>query len=481
MRTVRHIPESSQPFVREASFADPVLWSPPAGERLIAYSLMSLIALTALAFGTVEPWSIALFGLLVLAIFICWGLRLAVFRPIFQRPVFPVILLPLLTLGLCGLVQTIPLPDASGRHWTLSMDPEATRLAIEPIVILLLAGLLVANVFNSYRALRGLLSFIVIFGFLFSIFALINHFTWNNRFFWVVEPSTPPAFPFGSFVNRNHFAGYVGMIAPIPAGLVLRRVVRGPAALFHVFAAVVICLAMLTSLSRGGVISLVCGALFVVLLGMRPASRHSAERSTAGRPLLVPRLLAALLIPAAIFAGIVWVGADSVAERINSSSGAAGELNFSGNESAFYKSRGFIWEDTIRMIGDNPLLGVGIGAFQTAYPIYSRRDRLHLVGQAHNDYLQALADGGIIAGSLVVLFIGLLLISLRKALGHPDPFASGLAVGCAGGVFAMLVHSLFDFNLQLISNSFLFLTLSIVIWRVGYEAGHLPRLGSHEQ
>jgi O-antigen ligase len=155
---------------------------------------------------------------------------------------------------------------------------------------------------------------------------------------------------------------------------------------------------------------------------------------------------------------------DQSAVTSPNSAGAAGPGG------TFYQSRGFIWEDTMRMIRANWLTGVGLGAYQTVYPIYSQRDRFHLVGQAHNDYLQVLADGGIILGFLALLYLGLLLRYGIKAIDHPDPVLASLAVGCAGGIFALLVHSLFDFNLQIISNSLLFMTLSIVLWRIGYSA-----------
>ena len=49
--------------------------------------------------------------------------------------------------------------------------------------------------------------------------------------------SAQPPFPFGPFVNHNHFAGYIEMIAPIPLAMVLRRAVRRELALLYGFAA----------------------------------------------------------------------------------------------------------------------------------------------------------------------------------------------------------------------------------------------------
>lgn len=447
-------------------------------ERLIRNGLLFLVVLTVLAFGTVEYWSIAIFGLLVVMLFLLWG-GLELSRPA-SRIVFPVILLPLFLGILYGGLQAITQVDALGRHWALSMDPEATLLVVEIMALLLLAGLMMANLFRTRHRLVLLRNFCITFGLAYALFALINHFTWNGRYFWIIEPSVEPSHPFGSFVNHNHFAGFVEMLAPLPLALILMRTVRNELALLNGLAAAVMSIATILSLSRGGMVSLLAGLMFVVLLALRP-SRHSrhvhGQAGLAARwgrlPLALSRLGAVLVILVVLTGGLLWVGADAVIQRLDLDQSAVTSPNSagaSGPGETFYQSRGFIWEDTLRMIRANWLTGVGLGAYQTVYPIYSQRDRFHLVGQAHNDYLQVLADGGIILALLALLYLGLLLRYGVKAIDHPDPVLASLAVGCAGGIFALLVHSLFDFNLQLISNSLLFMTLSIVLWRIGYSA-----------
>jgi O-antigen ligase len=453
-------------------------------ERLIRNSLLMLVILTVLAFGTVEYWSIALFGLFVIILFLLWG-GLEACRAQ-SRLTFPVILAPLLFGILYGLMQASKRVDSVGRHWALSMDPEATLLVVEVMALLLLAGLMFANLFRTRHRLILLRNFYVIFGLLYSLFALINHFTWNGRYFWVIEPSVDPSHPFGSFVNHNHFAGLVEMIAPIPLALILTRTVRGEIALLNGLAAAVMGMATILSLSRGGMISLISGLMFVVFLGLRPSRMSGKSYGQSGRPtdfsgrwgsfpLAFSRFVAVMVIFVVLAVGILWVGADAVIQRLDldqralagSTSGTTGP---DGTVATLHQSRGFIWEDTLRMIRANWLTGIGLGAYQTVYPLYSKRDRFHLVGQAHNDYLQVMADGGIILSILAVLYLGLLLRYGIRAIDHPDPGLSSLAIGCAGGIVSILVHSLFDFNLQIVSNSLVFITLSIVLWRIGYSA-----------
>jgi O-antigen ligase len=149
-----------------------------------------------------------------------------------------------------------------------------------------------------------------------------------------------------------------------------------------------------------------------------------------------------------------------------------GELSLAGaskepGKETFFQSRGWIWRDTIEMIRANWVTGVGLGAYHTTYPIYSKQDGLIVVSQAHNEYLQALADGGIIAALIVIWFFYLVVRDTARAIRHRDPLKAGTGLGCAGGIFALLVHSLFDFNLQLPSNALLFLVLSTVVSQIG--------------
>lgn len=450
-------------------------------EKLIRNSLLILLMLSVLAFGTVEYWSIALFGILLILLFLFWG-GLELTRSVF-RVSFPLLLWPLLMAILYGLMQAKTKVDDAGRHWALSMDPEATLLVVEVMALLLIAGLMFANVFRTSQSLLLLRNFLVVFGMLYSLFALINHFTWNGRYFWFIEPSVTPSNPFGSFVNHNHFAGMVEMLAPIPLSLILTRTVRGEIALINGLAAGLMGIATILSLSRGGMISLIAGLMFVVFLGLRPTRfyppGYAEYQKEVGRtgimrslPLALTRILAALIIMGVLAAGILWVGADSVIERLDleGSTNTATSNGEVGLEATLHQSRGFIWEDTVRMIRANWLTGVGLGAYQTAYPIYSQRDRFHLIGQAHNDYLQVVADGGVILGLLALIFLLLLIRYGKRAIDHPDPSMSSLAIGCSGGVMAIMVHSFFDFNLQIPSNSLIFLLLSIVLWRIGYSA-----------
>jgi O-antigen ligase len=443
---------------------------------------MVIMAGATLAFGAVEPWSLGTLGLSIIALLVLWGIKSLVDR---RLEIFaPSTALPLVALTLLGVLHSITVTDSAGKRSSISLDTEATRLATEVLLILLIAFLLSANFLAKVPALTWLRNFLIFFGLALSIFGLIQRFTWNGKYYWVIGPSTQASAPFGPFVNHNHFAGFVEMIAPIPVALILRRAVRGELAFLYGFAAAMMGLAVIVSLSRGGMISLAAGVMFVVAFGFRGTERRrdrETERRRDGEkkrrsvplspiPLAASRVGAMIVMFITICAGVWWIGADPVIRRIENNGFASHSADAGHRAETFFQSRGWIWRDTAAMIRDKWALGVGIGAYQTAHPIYNSRDGSLLVEQAHNDYLQIMADAGIIGALIALWFIFLVARDILRASRHGSRVMSGTALGAGGGMFALFVHSLFDFNFQIPSNALLFLVLTAVVSQIASAA-----------
>ncbi len=437
---------------------------------IVAVFLCLIMVFTALAFGTVEPWSVAVFGVSVVALLLLWAVKSVVERRLSFR--LPAVSYPLIALFAYGVLQSITYLDETGKRLSISMDVEATRLALEVLGLLILSLLLATNIFVGREKLLLLKNFLIFFGLALAVFGLVQHFSWNGKYFWMIEPSVPPSSPFGSFVNHNHFAGYLEMIVPIPAALVLTRAVRGEKSLLYGFAAVMMSVATIVSLSRGGMIGLLAGLMFVVIFGLRPSMMRQETSGSLRFPLFLSRAAATAVIIVTIGAGVLWVGADSVIRRVERTELTSEGRSQDPRRETFYQIRGWIWRDTLAMIRNNWAMGVGLGAYPTAYPIYSERDGTLSVSQAHNDYLQIMADCGVVGAVLALAFIVLVFRDLKRALRHHDQMMAAMALGCGAGVFAMLVHSLFDFNLQLPSNALLFLVLTAVISNISWSAAH---------
>src|SRR5205085_8004012 len=133
---------------------------------------------------------------------------------------------PLLALLGLGLVQCFVVSDPDGQLRSLSLDVEATRLTVLTLLCMIIALLLFSNFLARVDRVEKVGHFLVFYGLLFSVFGLAQHFSWNGKFFWIVEPTYPLSAPFGSFVNHSHFAGYIEMMMPFPLAMILFKSVR---------------------------------------------------------------------------------------------------------------------------------------------------------------------------------------------------------------------------------------------------------------
>jgi O-antigen ligase len=426
-------------------------------DKAILVGLLVAIVCTALTHGAVEAWSVAIFELVVLVLLLLWVIKSTADRKLIFR--MPVIGLPLAALVILAAVQSIALTDEAGLRSGISMDVEATRAALVVLCFLFLSFIIAANFLTTRDRLRVLANFLVVYGLAMAVFALIQYFAWDGRLFWI-RPTDKHAV-FGPFVNRNHFAGYMEMLLPLPVALIVVRHGRSELRMFYGFAAAMMGIAGFVSLSRGGMISIIAGLMFILFMSVRlpkEGTGHASRRHSRDRRSLsfyLPQGIAVLAIAGAITAGVLWIGAAPVIDRVSESLESDVEISTI--------SRSAIWKDTWSVFRASPVLGAGLGAFETVYPLYGQSDGSLIVGQSHNDYLQVLADCGIVGGVIALSFILLTLRSAISGARSEDPLVAGLAVGAGGGIFAMLVHSLFDFNLQLPSNALLFLLLAAVV------------------
>ncbi len=297
-------------------YSEPVIERVAPIDRIIAIGLMAVMVGSALAFGTVEPWSLATLSVLIMAFLVLWGIKGVISGSL--KVIIPSTAAPLIALFLLAILQGVTTKNSEGTQSSISLDAEATHLTAEILFVLIIAFLLSANFLTGPRAVNWLRNFLIFFGLGLAVFGLLQDFTWNGKFFWMIELRFQPPSPFGPFVNHNHFAGYLEMIAPIPVALILRRVVRGELAVLYGFFAAMMALAIIMSLSRGGMISLMASMMFVVAFGFKPSSRRSSrERLGAFRlPLAVSRIGAMAVMLLTIGVGVWWVGADSVIRRL---------------------------------------------------------------------------------------------------------------------------------------------------------------------
>lgn len=424
--------------------------------RAIVIGFLIAVVFAALAHGAVEPWSVFVLEGIVIVLMLLWAVKVIIDKRLTLN--VPSTALPIAALAAVGLLQSVAITDSNGRLLSLSKNVGYTRAAVTVLIFLLLSHLIASNFFSSRERLAGLGHFLAIYGLAMALFALVQHFAWNGRFYWL--RATEATSPFGPFVNHNHFAGYMELLILVPIALIITGAVRAELRVLYGFSAMVMGVAAILSLSRGGFISIAAALLFLTLMSARLPKR---QRETSGRrfPAFASRAAVVILITVLIAGGIFWIGADPVINRVTQAEQSSGDpqVNFS--------NRGWVWRDTVAMIRANPVLGVGLGAYETAFSIYSRSDGSLRVPQSHNDYLQIVADCGVVGGLIAMWFIVLVFRAVARGTRSRDRLYAGMALGSGAGMFAMLVHSLFDFNLQLPSNALLFLVLSVIATYVG--------------
>jgi O-antigen ligase len=118
-----------------------------------------------------------------------------------------------------------------------------------------------------------------------------------------------------------------------------------------------------------------------------------------------------------------------------------------------------IWQATLRLCYEHPVAGVGFGGYWIAITRYHNGSGELVPQQAHNDYLELWASGGLIGVALFVWFVVIVVRqSLRQRKSH-DRFRSAVALGALTGLFGVAVHSLFDFGLHVTGNALICLAL----------------------
>ncbi|HEX9962902.1 MAG TPA: O-antigen ligase family protein, partial [Pyrinomonadaceae bacterium] len=193
----------------------------------------------------------------------------------------------------------------------------------------------------------------------------------------------------------------------------------------------------------GGLVALLAEIFFLIIL--------TTKTKGYGQIALKAGLAVALF--ATIVVGSVLIGGESSLTRIAETATSADITT----------NRTHIWNVTLSVIKNNPIFGAGLGAFPQVYTGFDTLNGMERVEQAHNDYLQILADAGIVGLIIAAFFVfWLFRDGLRNVKTH-DTFRRGVAVGALAGCFAIFVHSIFDFVLHTTAISMMFLTLCALV------------------
>src|SRR5580700_418111 len=399
-----------------------------------------LAAFAVLAHGAVEPWSEGVLEIGAAILLLAWAWIALTDSDL--RLVWNPLLWPLLGFWIVVAIQL-----AIG----VSPVPFLTRIELLKYSALLALFFLFVQAYRTRSHWRNFVWFLLSLGFAVSLFAILQHFTFNGKLYWVRELQYG-GIPFGPYVNRNHFAGLMELL--IPPGLaiqILGAERRDQLPLLTLFTLLPIG-ALFLSASRGGIISFVAQVAFLTILIV--ARRR--EKKILGAAALI-LTLAALLVS--------WLGIGAALDRFASYK----KLETSEGR------RAEMLHDSLHIFQDHRIWGTGMGTLQEVFPLYETAYDGLVVNHSHNDYAEALAETGAIGGLCGLVFLVLLFWMSWKILnveGDPRSFAyhAGALVACLG----LLVHAGVDFNFHIPSNALIFLLQSVLASSV-FPALPLPR------
>jgi O-antigen ligase len=436
------------------------------------------IAWILFAFAGRETWTLVpLFAALFFA--------LAIARPPVARPPLVVLDVALALALLAGACQLIPLPVGwrellsphaaiveralrVGAAWS-PLDSGARTLSTNPTqtTIGLLTGVAAVLLFWIARALsesgelRRTAGRVAWIGFAVSLAAILQRATSPKLMYWIW--SVPGDNAFGPFVNRNHMATWLLMTIPLTVGCLVTRVrsragehgggrqlaiarVLGDSTVLWLSGAAALMLAMLLiSLSRSGVVGLAVGAI-------------------VGGAIAVPRLRASerrwlwLLPVGAVVVASFYANPGALLDRFARARtlGAGGRVE--------------IWRQTLPIVRDFPATGTGIGTYEQAMLVYQEGNRQFFFNQAHNQYLQLAAEGGLLVGVPVfvatVAFVALVLARIRRDRSG----AFWIRAGAVAALTGVATQSIWETGLRMPANA-------VLCGLIAAIAVHEPRVG----
>lgn len=397
----------------------------------ILYIVVGLLVFAPLAFGAVEVWATSILEFGAALLISIWALRQVRTGTLILtgNPVF----LPMFAFATIVLLQLV-----SG----ISAYTHATSSGLMLYAAYASACFLVAQTLTRTTHVRYIASILTAFGTCVAFFAVLQSLSFNGKIYWLRTPRFG-GWIYGPYVNHNHYAGLMEMLAPIPLVFAFSKYAHGRKRWIAAAAAAFMGATIFLSGSRGGMAAYALQiALFFWFL--------FRERTRNG----VALVLGAFLLVA--LASVAWIGGSEVTDRI--SSVGSNKQTEIGSDIRFA-----IYRDSLHMFTKRPLLGWGVGTFADVYPQFRSFYSNQLVNRAHNDYLGLLTETGILGFGIGIWFLfAALRPAVRKARAWSDDVNGAVALAALLGISGILVHSFVDSNLQIPANAMLFYVLCSV-------------------
>jgi O-antigen ligase len=343
-----------------------------------------------------------------------------------------------------ALYLNAPADPAAGPAAPLTVDAAATAEALAVAAAAVLIFWSARSLFER-GSVRRTVRTVAACGLAASAVAILQHATAPKTIYWVWKPLNADATPYGPFVSRNDLAAWLVLAIPLTVGYFMGRIASrrqsGATALAALAAvdetaiwlAAAVCAmtaALVVAVSRSGFIAAAVAMLtFAWLTRRRLASRGRAW----------------LLVGAGLVVAVAttYASTATLMTRLNETleSGVGG--------------RRAIWQSTRAMIADFPAAGVGVGAYARAMSVYQPPHQFAF-NHAHDEYLQILAEGGVVLLALTAAAVLAGAIVVRRRLRSDRSPLFWIRAGAASGLVAIAAQSVWETGLRMPANAILF-------------------------
>ncbi|MDI1301050.1 MAG: O-antigen ligase family protein [bacterium] len=412
--------------------------------------LCALVFWAPIPLGSNRIWSSAILQVLtgLIAAGLCWLLARQRLQPSMAlKKSWPAIAL-FFAIPLWSFLQLLPLlsPD-----WhSASLDPNATLFKLQKSLGYALLFTISLQLVDTRERLRLLAMVILASGLFEASYAVLTVLGGSD--FDILRIRPPGQYQgdaAGTFVNRNHFAGYIEMCLAVGVGLLiasfkesrgdttwrersreLLRALLGEKTRLRLFL-VALVIALVMSHSRMG------NSAFFASMGITAGIGYLLYRQTSQSMVM----LFGSMILIDVFIISAWFGLDKLAARIQQTQ-MNNEVRLNINADAW------VW------FQEHWLTGSGAGSFISMFPRYRSHDVVGFFNFAHNDYLQILGEYGVIGGSLFAAIAACtLLTAVQAQRTRSNALLRGMGFAAMMGLISLLIHSSVDFNLHIPANA----------------------------
>jgi O-antigen ligase len=429
-------------------------------DAIIFYSLIALLILAPLPYGSVESWAQAAVECTVFGLALLWCIH-AMLTGSWSTGDLR-LFFPLIALAAFAVLQSLSWSNSSIAGIkvvnAISADPfESCIFALRLLTLVVTAALAVGFTRNSSR-LRILVGAIIFDAILSSVFGIARSTLQHGDGFLLA--SLRGGGGFAQFINKNHFAFLVEPAVGLLLAMTLLERHAGHRRLFYISALILLWAALVMSQTRGGLIAVSFQMILAAVFFLYSRRRFAEERRAPARAraiFVTAMALAGVLLVVA--STIIWLGGDQLSTGIQT---ASTEIKSDDAEQLGARRRD-IWRATLRMARAHPVFGAGLGGYWAEIPMYHNASGVLSPQQAHNDYLELLASGGIIAVGLFLWFAVAFFRVSRKALQRFTSLQRVFAAGAIIGIAGVAVHSMIEFGLHITSNAVIFVMLLAVL------------------